>query len=429
MHFALRVGYEGFARLARIGTSVAQLLPSLDAKPIRALRARGGIRDRYRAWGETRRDPAKALLWMHAPSVGEGLQARPVLELMRQRHPEVQLAYTFFSPSAEAFSRSLDVDFVDYLPFDSASDGRLALDALRPTALVFAKLDVWPTLSAVAHARGVRLGLVSATLASGSSRRSRLASALLHDAYAQLDRVGAVDERDAERLAALGVRPSAITITGDTRYDQVWQRAQHVDRSSLLLSRLASSRPTIVAGSTWPADEAVLLPAFVGVRRAMPNARLIVAPHEPTAAHLTPIEQWAGGQRLRLNRLELADDSSDVVLVDRVGVLGDLYALADIAFVGGGFHDAGLHSVIEPAAFGAPVVFGPTHESSRDALILVRRGAARSVTDASSLVDGLRNWLTDGNARAAAGTRATAVIRSGLGAAERSLRLVESLLA
>src|SRR5207253_609766 len=83
---------------------VARLLP-LDAKPIRALRARGGIRDRYRAWGETRRDPGKALLWMHAPSVGEGLQARPVLELMRQRHPEVQLAYTFFSPSAESFGR------------------------------------------------------------------------------------------------------------------------------------------------------------------------------------------------------------------------------------------------------------------------------------------------------------------------------------
>jgi 3-deoxy-D-manno-octulosonic-acid transferase len=218
-------------------------------------------------------------------------------------------------------------------------------------------------------------------------------------------------------------------VTGDTRYDQVWQRAQRADRSSAALSPLASSRPTIVAGSTWPADEAVLLPAFAALRRLVPNARLIVAPHEPTPAHLAPIERWAGSDRLRLNRLELADDSSDVVLVDRVGVLGDLYALADVAFVGGGFHDAGLHSVLEPAAFGAPVLFGPRHEASRDAVILVRHTAARSVTDVGSLADALGSWLTDPMARAGAGARALAVIRNGLGAAERSLRLVESLVA
>lgn len=429
MRLALRLGYEGIARLARLGTSVSRLLPAIDAKPVRALRARGGIRDRYRAWGVTRREPARPLLWLHAPSVGEGLQARPILELVRQQHAAIQLAYTFFSPSAESFSRSLDVDFVDYLPFDSAGDVRAALDALRPTALVFAKLDVWPTLSAIAHARGVRLGLVSATLASASSRRSRFASALLHDAYALLDRVGAIDDADAERLIGLGVKESAITVTGDTRYDQVWQRAQRADRASPLLRRLASPRPTIVAGSTWPADEAVLLPAFTALRRVLPNARLIVAPHEPTAPHLMPIEHWAGADRMRLDRLDVANASSDVVLVDRVGVLGDLYALADVAFVGGGFHDAGLHSVLEPAAFGAPVVFGPRHTASRDAVILVRHDAARAVTGVPSLADALGAWLNDASARAAAGAQAVAVIRGGLGAAERSLRLVESLLA
>ncbi|HZI43364.1 MAG TPA: glycosyltransferase N-terminal domain-containing protein, partial [Gemmatimonadaceae bacterium] len=240
MHSALRLGYEGSARLARLGASLARLLPSNDVKALRALRARVGIRDRYRAWSATYRDRSRPLLWIHAPSVGEGLQARPVLELMRQRHSDVQLAYTHFSPSAESFARSLDVDFRDYLPFDSEADARAALDALRPTALVYAKLDVWPTLSAVAHSRGVRLGLVSATLAEGSSRRSRLATALLRDAYASLDAVGAIDAADASRLVDLGVNRSSITITGDTRYDQVWQRAQRVDRTSALLSRLST---------------------------------------------------------------------------------------------------------------------------------------------------------------------------------------------
>ena len=429
MHSALRLGYEGSARLARFGASLARLLPAGDGKTLRALRARSGIRDRYRAWAAGHRDLSRPLLWMHAPSVGEGLQARPVLELMRRQYPGVQLAYTHFSPSAESFARALDVDFRDYLPFDSGADARAALDALQPTALVFSKLDVWPTLSAIAHDRGVRLGLVSATLAASSSRRSRLATAILHDAYAVLDAVGAIDDADAARLIELGVRSDAIAITGDTRYDQVWQRARRVDRASPTLSRLASDRPTLVAGSTWPADEQVLLAAFIAARRVAGNARLVIAPHEPTGAHLGPIESW--GRRtdgLRLDRLDVANAATDVVLVDRVGVLGDLYALADIAFVGGGFHDAGLHSILEPAAFGAPVLFGPRYHASRDALLLLRDDAGRSVADLASLSDALVTWLEDPIARRAAGGRARALVEKGVGAAERSLRVVERLL-
>jgi len=428
LHAALRLGYEGSARLARLGASLVGLLPPSDAKALRALRARKGIIARYREWGAGYRDPSRPLLWMHAPSVGEGLQARPVLELVRRRHPDVQLAYTHFSPSAEAFARSLDVDFRDYLPFDSGADVRAALDAIRPTALVYAKLDVWPTLNGVAHARGTKLGLISATLAPTSSRRSRLAAALLHDAYAVLDVVGAIEDADATRLVELGVRPDAIAITGDTRYDQVWERAQRVDRGSPILSRLASDRPTLVAGSTWPADERILLPAFARVHRQSPSARLIIAPHEPTEAHLAPIESWSKTEGLRFDRLDAANPSTDIVIVDRVGVLGDLYAVADFAFVGGGFHEAGLHSVLEPAAFGAPVLFGPRHRGSRDALLLLREDGGRSIDNGVSLAQAISAWLENPGARAAAGARARDVVFSGLGAADRSLRVVESLL-
>lgn len=256
--FLIDLSYRTLGELARIGAAVA---PSGGGKTVRALRARRGIRSRYQAWGRTGRDPSRPLLWMHAPSVGEGLQARPVIELLRASHPELQVAYTHFSPSAERFARSLGVDFTDYLPFDTPGDARAALDSLRPRALVFSKLDVWPELTHQAAARGVRLGLTSATLAEASSRRGGIASSLLLDAYASLDAVGAIDAGDAERLVALGVRADAITVTGDTRYDQVWERAMHVDRSSELLAPLVSERPTLVAGSTWPSDEAVLLPA------------------------------------------------------------------------------------------------------------------------------------------------------------------------
>jgi 3-deoxy-D-manno-octulosonic-acid transferase len=426
VRFPVQLGYRALAQLARGAAVVA---PNSESKFLRALAARRGIRNRYRDWGAQERDRSRPLLWMHAPSVGEGLQARPVLELARLRRPELQLAYTHFSPSALSFARALDVDFRDYLPFDTPGDARVALDALNPTALVFSKLDVWPVITREAKARGVRLGLVSATLSRGSSRRSRTASALLRDAYAALEVVGAIDSADADRLVQLGVRPQSIVVTGDTRYDQVWLRAQRVDRASPMLERLRSGRPTLVAGSTWPADEAVVIPAFDSVRKAGVPARMIIAPHEPTLDHITRIIDAVKRLQLTFARLDEPNaGEADVVIIDRVGVLGDLYALADIAYVGGGFHAAGLHSVLEPAAFGTPVLFGPRNESSRDAALLSQRGGGAVVTTDAELARRVRLWATDASARREAGDYARALVRSGIGAAERSFELIDRLL-
>jgi 3-deoxy-D-manno-octulosonic-acid transferase len=423
MNLPLRVGYEGVALLAR---GLASLAPPSSNKLLSTFAARRGVRARFRAFA---RAPGRPLLWMHAPSVGEGLQARPVLELARERERNWQLAYTYFSPSAERFAAGLNVDFRDVLPFDGTGDARAALRALDPTALVFSKLDVWPTLAREASNHGVALGLVSATLSPGSTRRRGIAAALLRDAYARLDRVGAISAEDAERLVALGVPASRVTVTGDTRFDQVWARAARADLTSALLAPLRSDRPTLVAGSTWPADERPLLEAWASLRELQPEMRLIIAPHEPTPAHLEPIEQWAEGAAIRCARLGAAEAAeSDVVIVDRVGVLGDLYAIADVAFVGGGFHAAGLHSALEPAAFGAPVVFGPRHANSREAGLLLAVGAAASVSDAPSLEVVLGHWLEEAAARRTAGDAAREVVRAGLGAAERSYALVASLM-
>ena len=428
MNPLLRLPYALAAQAARLGASLAPA--AAHGKTWQSLRARRGIRERYAAWGRAHRDPARPLLWVHAPSVGEGLQARAVLPLVRALHPQLQIAYTFFSPSAEAFATSIGADFTDYLPFDSAGDADAALDALRPTALVFSKLDVWPTLVARAAARGTKIGMISATLADGSGRVSPWAKALLGDAYGALAAVGAIDAEDAARLIALGVQARAVEVTGDTRYDQVWQRALTVDRMGPLLATLASSRPTLVAGSTWPADEAVLLDAWAVVRKKLPGARLIIAPHEPTPMHLRPVQQWATDIRAPLARLgDVAQRTADVVLVDRTGVLGELYALADVAYVGGGFHAAGLHSVLEPAAFGAPVLFGPRHTQSRDAALLIAARGGGACTDAAALGAALLSLLTDKAERVAAGERARAMVERGVGAAERSAALVSRLLA
>src|SRR5690606_30384852 len=135
--------------------------------------------------------------------------------------------------------------------------------------------------------------------------------------------VGAIDPADADRLVSLGVRPDVIEVTGDTRYDQVWARANAVHADHPLLEPLRASAPTLVAGSTWPADERVLLPAWERVRALRADARLIVAPHEPTPVHLEPLERWAAETGLRCVRLSNASGAPwDLLLVDRVGVLG-----------------------------------------------------------------------------------------------------------
>src|SRR5471032_2855498 len=162
MNVLLRIPYALAGAAARAAATIA---PERNGKIGASLSARRGIRARFAAWGARGRDASRPLVWLHAPSVGEGLQARPVIALLRARRPDVQIAYTFFSPSAEKFARNIGADFCDYLPFDTRGDADAVLDALRPAALVFSKLDVWPVLAERASARGVSLGLISATLA------------------------------------------------------------------------------------------------------------------------------------------------------------------------------------------------------------------------------------------------------------------------
>ena len=209
----------------------------------------------------------------------------------------------------------------------------------------------------------------------------------------------------------------------------MWARARSTEAHGALVEPFRSPRPTLVAGSTWPADDEHLLPAILHARTAAVGLRCIIAPHEPDADAMARIETWASSHGLEARRLAhpFARDA-DVIIVDRVGILGDLYSVADFAFVGGGFHSAGLHSVLEPAAFGVPVAFGPMHENSREAGLLAREGGGASVADAPMLGAVFTRWLADPTARLDAGHRARALVEHGTGATRRTVALIERLL-
>jgi len=436
MWWLARAPYEATGRVAEW---CARFAPAHPRSKLGATFAgRRHILDRYRRWGETSRDRRRPLLWMHAPSVGEGLMALPLLACAREQLPDVQLAYTFFSPSAERFAHETGADFVDYLPFDTTRAMRTALDALAPAAIVFSKLDVWPALVECAHARGIKTGLTSASIPERSKRHG-LGARLTRDAYARLDRIGAASADDARRLTAAGAQEGRIRVTGDTRYDQAWARIHDTPRNIDVVDRLGrahvnSPRATVVAGSTWTADTAQLLPAWETLvatarRETTPLPRLIVAPHEIRAEEIESLTRWGEQHQLRVARIDDMDvGDADVVIVDRVGILADLYAVATVAYVGGGFHDAGLHSVVEPAVCDVPTIVGPRHTQSRDAVLMRNAGGLFAVNDARECATTLARLSYDQAAHARASAAMHDVVSVELGATARSFEIVRELL-
>ena len=417
----------------RTASGLAPLLALASPKLAAGHRGREGAAERLSSWAAGHRDAARPLVWLHASSVGEGLQAESVLHELRRRRPDAQFVYTHFSPSAESLARRLPVDVADYLPYDLPRPVETLLGALRPNLLVFSKLDLWPELAVRAAARGTLVAMVAATVSSGSGRLRWPARAMLRAGYEAVSAVAAVSEEDAGRLARLGVSPDRIRVLGDPRYDSVVERITGVSAEEPLL-RFGAGAPTLVAGSTWPEDEAVLLGALARVRQKHPAARLILVPHEPTEAHLAGAERVAADLGLPAPaRMSRAQEAVPLLLVDRLGALAHLYGAGAMAYVGGGFGRAGLHSVLEPAAWRLPVSFGPRWRESRDADVLLRASAARALTSRGSaaveeLVAIWRGWIEGEAGRKAAGERARAVVESGRGGSTRSAELLAGLI-
>jgi len=430
------------AGVRAVGPAVT-MLPGVRASKLgRGIRARRDAHALLARWGREGRDPARPVLWFHAPSVGEGLQARAVMEAVGRRRSDAQVLFTHFSPSAETLARSMPAEVAGYLPWDLVEPMARVLDAVRPDALVFTKTEVWPVLVALAAARGTPAALVAATLPAGAGRLRRPARALLGPTWKALAAVAAIAEEDGRRFVELGAVPGRVWVTGDPGIDSAAQRvAAAVPDAPYLKPFRVAPRPTLVAGSTWPADEAVLLPALAELRAdgaevagSPSGLRAVVAPHEPSAARVrTLLHQLAslGWKAATLADVETAGTAHgvDAVVVERVGVLAHLYTAGTVAYVGGGFHRAGLHSVLEPAAARLPVAFGPRHGNARAAAELITVGGAVEVADSAGLADALGLWLRDASALDYAAGRAHGYIDAHRGAADRTAAILDDLLA
>ncbi len=391
----------------------------------RAVAERGANAVAFAAWGRDHRDRTRPLVVFHGASAGELRQAEPVLRRVRHRHPEWQLAVTCFSPSGLPVARSLPADTSGLSPLDLTDEVEAFLDALDPTVLVVTKLDLWPTLARIAAARGVRLGLIAGRVRPGSGRLSWAARLVLKPAYRKLDLVGAAGTDDATRLRSLGTRPEVTRVIGDPRHDAVLER---------IAGRPAPTphAATLIAGSTWPRDEKLLVEVLARLRRAGIDARLVIAPHEPAPRTMARLTAWATTQGLAPPRpLAQASAADPLVITEEVGDLAFLYGTGVIAYVGGGFRPGGLHSVLEPAAWRVPVIAGPDAATNPDAVALLEAGGLIRLPyrNADSALEACwRTWLLQPERRSVAGEGARRALELGTGAADRSAELVEALV-
>lgn len=405
-----------------------QLYGAVNAKARRALEGR------RRLFEELERDvarlrPDSKRVWFHSSSMGEFEQAKPIIAELRRRHPEVQIIVSFFSPSGYEHSRSYKLaDAICYIPFDSWGNARRIVALLRPSAAIILRYDVWPNHVWALQRAGVPTFIASATLRRDSLRHVPLLRWFHRALYNSLDYILTVSEDDRALFAALRLGHPVLEVVGDSRYDQVVARSVESKKRQLLPDLVLHGRKVFVVGSSWAEDEHVVLQACEKVAPRHPELLVVVVPHEPTIEHLQQLEDDLDGRLTHIRFSELVNYGGEsCIIVDSVGILMSLYQHAHIAYVGGSFGH-GVHNVLEPAAYGVPIIIGPVHENSQEAMVLVSRGAIIVGHNEAEMTRQIELLLTNDEAARGMAAISLGVIREHLGASDRFLSYVEKVL-
>jgi 3-deoxy-D-manno-octulosonic-acid transferase len=306
--------------------------------------------------------------WFHCAS-GEFEYAKPVIRLLKESSPDIPILVTYFSASAQAsIENTKEVDFAVPMPWEKSQLWQEFIDFYKPRALLIARTDTWPEMlyqAAQAHLPSL---LFSATLVENSGRLRWPAKLYTQLSLRSLTQIFCVSESDAVLFKQLGFE-SKTRVAGDTRFDQVQARLKlnrPVKQLRALFAKGASETfKVFVAGSTWAEDEAQLLVAISALKNKI---FFVLVPHEPTPNHLESLQKQLSeaGLSSALYSHEVAAPV-DVIIVNQVGILAELYRQADFAFVGGSFRKS-VHSVMEPLACGCPTFVGPFHLNNREAI-------------------------------------------------------------
>jgi 3-deoxy-D-manno-octulosonic-acid transferase len=319
-------------------------------------------------------------IWFHFASLGEFEQGRPVLEKIKHSHPEKPIVVTFFSPSGYEIRKNYPLAAgVFYLPLDTRRNAKRFIEAINPELAVFTKYEFWHHYYKTLKYRQIPLFLIS-----GIFRPKQVFFKKYGGFYRNILKnvtyFFVQNEESVDLLNGIGITQAQVA--GDTRFDRVFESAEHPLTIQEVKDFCAGHR-VFLGGSTWPADEQLL----AGIANENLDWKFILAPHEIHEEHLGQIQKLFP-QALRYSKLKTHKElNAQVLIIDNIGMLSALYQYADVAYIGGGF-GVGIHNTLEAAAFGKPVLFGPNYHKFQEAKDLLQLGAAISISNALELKKG-----------------------------------------
>lgn len=324
--------------------------------------------------------PSDKTLWFHAASLGEYEQGLPVMLAIKEKYPAHKVVLTFFSPSGFEVRKNNTVAHVTvYLPLDTKNNVRRFLDLVHPDLVFFIKYEYWPNYLCELKNRNIRTFLIS-----GIFREKQVFFKWYGGFYREVlntfEHFFVQNSRSKELLRELG--KANVTISGDTRFDRVAAILEKDNRLDFV-SEFKNGTLAIVVGSSWPKDES-LLANFIN--STTKKVKFIIAPHNIKALQIDQLAKSISRKTVLFSNKEhqnLAD--YDVFIIDTVGILTKIYSYADIAYVGGGFGNPGVHNILEPATFGIPIVIGPHFSHFAEATALVEMGGCIPISDQQEL--------------------------------------------
>jgi 3-deoxy-D-manno-octulosonic-acid transferase len=370
------------------------------------------------------------VIWVHAVSVGEVLAVGGLVEQMRRSFPRFRVLISTTTHAGQELARKrFGEESVFYFPLDFGFAVRPYLRALKPELVVLAETEFWPNFLHLAHSSGARIAVVNARISDRSWPSYRRFRWALRRMLAHVDLFLAQTEEDATRLQSIGAEAERVRVTGNLKFDVNLPVPPPIVDSLRHALAVESAGPVLVCGSTVEGEEPALLRAFENVLTGYPRAVMMLAPRHPERFDdVAILVQQSGLPSHRRSRWSGKSLAGGVLLVDSIGELAALYALADVAFVGGSLVPRGGHNIIEPALHGVAIVTGNHTENFRDIVALFQSRDAVRIVTLSELPLILMHLLANDAERRALGQRAEETMRSQLGATSRTLEALKPLL-
>jgi 3-deoxy-D-manno-octulosonic-acid transferase len=373
--------------------------------------------------------PLERPIWIHAVSVGEVMAVRGLLEKLRSSYPQKRFVISTVTPTGNKVARSIakSADFLTYLPLDFSFIVRRVIDKIDPCLFIIAETEIWPNLIRHLRAKGVPIVSVNTRISDRSFRGYRMAQWFLKPVLAKINLFCVQTSRDAERLTQLGVDKNSICVDGNMKFDISLRPAKTEVQAKAELG-LAPGEKLLVAGSTHPGEEAIILEVYKKLMPDFTSLRLLIAPRHPErSVQVAGLVKKSGFQPVRTSQLGQAPyaGSRRIFILDTVGQLLSFYAAADIVFVAGSLVKKGGHNILEPASLAKPVLFGPFMFNFRDiADLFLEHQAALMVRNSQELEKNIRDLLTDPSLAQGFGQRARNLILKNQGATDRHLEHV-----